>query len=254
MSQPAGPVVYLFAAETLAAGGLGANAFAAVDSALQRGRNGRRGAVRSIARAGDTALSLLPRLELALRGTQPHWVVLAVGSNDVWLRWLSRRGLAGWLRVQAHALRTGQRPAADLDRFAAAYRALVDTAQSAAAGQVLACTVGPLGEALTSPLNAEVARLNGVIRRVAVECQVALADVWQGFAEVLAPQPRRKAGVPDAWWSAARDRRLLRSRTIDELSQQRRLLLTFDGIHLNSRGDSLLAETIVGALDRAGAR
>ena len=43
----------------------------------------------------------------------------------------------------------------------------------------LVCTATPVGENLSSAVNRRLARLNGVIKHVAAECLVPVADVWQ---------------------------------------------------------------------------
>jgi lysophospholipase L1-like esterase len=180
---------------------------------------------------------------------QPDWLVLAIGSNDVWLPWLSSHSLGWRLWLAYRQLRTGQRPTTDLDHFAAAYRSLVDSAHQAGA-QVLACTVPPIGERFSSPVNQRVARLNGVIKHLAAGQQVPMADIWQAFVETLAAQPQRSAYLPGEWLFAGVDRRRYRQVGADEMAGRRRLSLTFDGIHLNSQGADLWAETVLRALAR----
>jgi lysophospholipase L1-like esterase len=206
--------------------------------------------VANASRSADTGQALLGRIDESLREYRPHWVILAVGANDVWRPWLSRRSLGWWLWFQYRRLAQGQRPTTDLDQFAAIYGALLDKVQHAGA-EVLACTVSPLGEQLTSPLNRQLARVNGVIKQVAAERRVFLADVWQAFVDELAVQPNHARYVGAGWLSGWLDRWRLRSKSPDELSRRRGLHLTFDGIHLNSRGADLWANVILAALARA---
>jgi lysophospholipase L1-like esterase len=177
-------------------------------------------------------------------------VILAVGSNDVWLPWLSGRSLGWWLWLRYRRLRHGVTPTTDLDAFAAVYRALIDRARTVAGARVLACTVSPLGEDLASPVNRQVARLNGAIKRVATDCQVPVADVWQAFVGELAPLRQPSRLLPRWSWSAWWDRRCLRIMLPDEISRRRHLQLTYDGIHLNRRGADLWAAAVLVALAR----
>jgi lysophospholipase L1-like esterase len=241
-------VRYLFAGDSLTEGVCG-------ESYVERVRRclGPTAAVLNAGRGGDTARSLLARIEAPLRDARPQWVVLAIGTNDVWFRWLSSHSLGWWLRMGVRSRRTGQVPAGDLDRFGAAYRALIDLSRSVCGAQVLACTISPIGEVLSSSLNRQVARVNGVIQHVSIEGQVRVADVWQRFVEQLAVEPRRSGFLPRTWWSSAVDRRQLRRLAPDQLAWRRKLLLTYDGIHLNSRGADLWAATILKALCDAGA-
>jgi lysophospholipase L1-like esterase len=93
--------------------------------------------------------------------------------------------------------------------------------------------------------------VNGIIRDVAANCQVPVADVWQAFVDELADLPERSGYLPIEWLFAWLDQRRLRSATPDDLSRRRKLHLTFDGIHLNSRGAELWAATVLDAIWRA---
>lgn len=245
--------VYLFAGDSLTEGVYGASYVERVAAALAQGRQGLEGEVVNAGRSGETVASLLRRLDELIERQQPAWLVVAVGCNDVWLPWLSAHSLGWRLWLAYRRLRTGQRPTTDLDQFAAAYRALIDKARQAGV-RVLACTVSPVGERLSSPINSRVARLNGVIKHVAADRQVPVADVWQAFVEALALLPRRSGYISAEWLFAWLDRRRFRRSGADQMAERRRLHLTFDGVHLNSRGAALWAAVVLEALAQAERR
>jgi lysophospholipase L1-like esterase len=243
---PAPPVpTYLFAGDGLTEGVHGESYVEIVENALGHGL------VMNDSRRFDTAATVLARIEEPVLRYRPRWVILAVGGNDVWLPWLAGISLGWRLRYQVHRLRWGKTVTTDLDEFAAVYRALIETSRSASGSRVLACTASPLGERFSSPLNHQLSRLNGVIRNVAADCQAPVADVWQAFVEELAGQPERSGHLPMEWLLTWLDQRRLRSSSPDAISRRRKLHLTFDGVHLNSRGAELWALTILGALRRA---
>lgn len=242
--------VYLFAGDDLTEGRYGEDYVERVGKALYKRRYGLQGEVVKAGRTGDTASALLERLNRPLHRYRPRWVILAVGTNDVWIPWLTSHSPGWWLWSQYRRYRFRQEPATDLDQFAATYRALIDRARQVGA-QVLACTASPVGERLSSPVNQRTARLNGVIKHVAADCQVPVADIWQAFVEQLAALPNRSGYLPGEWLFAWSDRRRLRKAQPDEVAERRRLFLTFDGIHLNSRGADLWAETVLKALAQA---
>ena len=241
---------YLFAGDGLTEGSYGESYVDRVGKALYHAQGSLKGEVVNVGRGGDTVAALLGRIDRPLRRYQPSWVILAVGSNDVWHRWLSSHSAGWWVVSQYRRLRYSQTPATDLDEFASGYRALVDKARQVGSN-VMACTVSPLGERLSSPVNREVARLNGVIKHVAANLEVPVADIWQAFVEELAVQPKRSGYVPAEWLFVWSQRRRMDKVQPDEYASRRRLHLTFDGIHLNSRGADLWARTVLEALAQA---
>jgi lysophospholipase L1-like esterase len=242
--------VYLFSGDSLTEGKYGESFVERMAKALYRGYGGLEGEVVNAGRAGDTIRSLASRLDRSLHRYLPDWVILAIGTNDVWFPWLSARSIGWWLWLRYLDMRFGVRATRDLDEFAAAYRQLIDRARQLGAN-VMVCTVPPIGERLGSPLNRRLARLNGVIKHVAADCQVPVADVWQAFVEELATLPRPSGFIPGEWLFNWMDRRRVRSGSPDALSTRRRLHLTFDGIHLNTRGADLWADTLLEALAQA---
>ncbi len=243
--------LYLFVGDSLTEGGYGESYVERIATALRQGRYGLAGEVVNAGRGGDTVASLVRRIDKPLRRYRPQWLILAIGSNDVWYPWLSSHSAGWWIWLRYRNLRFGQTPTADLDQFAAAYRVLIDKARQLGT-RVLPCTISPLGERLSSPVNSRAARLNGVIKHVATECDVPVADVWQSFVDQLAVQPSQSGYLAGEWLFAWLDRRRQQKMDPDEAAQRRRLHLTFDGIHLNSRGADLWAETVLKALAQAG--
>lgn len=240
--------VYLFAGDSLTEGTYGESFVARIAAALQRGEAGLTGQVVNAGRGADTIKALLNRIDAPLHQYRPDWVILAIGVNDVWIPWLTSHSFIWKIWALARRAQYGQAPTTDLDQFAALYRSLIDKARRQAGAQVLACTTSGSGERLSAPQNRQMARLNGVIKRVAADCEVPVADVWQAFVEELAPLPKPSAYVAGELLFTMMDRRRLGATSPDEISQRRQLLLTFDGLHLNSRGADLWAQTILTAL------
>ena len=250
MTTGAPTAIYLFAGNSLTEGMYGESYVERMAEALYRGYAGFSGQAINIGRPAETVQSLLDRIDAPLHRYQPQWVILAVGGNDVWQPWLGSRSLGWWLWLQYKRAAQRQKPTTDLDQFGAAYRALIDRAQQAGA-RVLACTASPLGEQLNWPPNRRLARLNGIIKQVAADQHVPVADVWQAFVEELAVLPKPSRYAPGEWLLAWIDRGRMRISSPDQIAARRHLYLTFDGIHLNSRGADLWAKTILLTLIQA---
>lgn len=248
--NPSPKSVYLFAGDSLTEGLQGESYLERVGRALVQ-RRGSAAQVVNAGRSGDTINSLLARIDEPLQRYRPDWVVLAVGINDVWLPWLAERSFGWWLGLQARRLRGEPPPTRDLDQAASLYRTLIDRVQQSGA-RPLVCTCSPLGEQINSPLNQQLARLNGVIQRAAVDSSAPVADVWQAFVEPLALVEKPSRYLPGEWLFVWLDRRRLRETPPDEISRRRHLLLTYDGLHLNSRGADLWAHTVLHVLARWG--
>ena len=252
--MPSSPTdVYLFVGDSLTEGAYGESYVDRVAEGLYQGWTGLTGQAINAGQAADTIQSLNTRLAPLLRDYQPDWVILAVGASDIWIPWLSSHSAGWWLWRQYRRVWANQRPTTDLDQFAATYRSLIDQAQRAGA-RVLVCTASPMGERISSPPNRLMARANGAIKQVAADRGVPVADVWQAFVEEYAVLPRPSRRVPGEWLFTWVDRGRLRSTSPDQISRRRRLHLTFDGLHLNSRGADLWAATILRALALAQQR
>jgi lysophospholipase L1-like esterase len=243
--------VYLFAGDSLTEGTCGESYVARIAAVLKRGEAGSTGQVVNAGRGADTVRALLNRIDVPLRRHRPDWVILAIGCNDVWIPWLTSHSLIWKMWALVRRTQFGQTPTTDLDQFAALYRALIDKAMHQAGARVVACTTSGSGERLSSPVNQQMARLNGVIKRVASDGGVPIADVWQAFVDELAPLPQPSAYVAGELLFTVMDRQRLATSSPDEISQRRRLHLTFDGLHLNSRGADLWARTILVTLAQA---
>lgn len=239
--------IYLFAGDSWTEGSYGESYVDRIAESLYQGWAGLSGQAVNAGQPADMIQSLNSRLGPLLGTYQPQWVILAVGASDVLTPWLSSHSAGWWLWRQYRRVGAGQRPTTDLDQFAATYRALIDQAR-AAGSQVLVCTASPMGERISSPPNRLMARANGVIKKVAADRGVPVADVWQAFVEAYAVLPKPSRRIPGEWLFTWTDRARLRSTSPDQLSSRRRLLLTFDGLHLNSRGADLWAATILRAL------
>jgi len=240
--------VYLFAGDSLTEGTYGESFVARIAAALERGEAGLTGQVVNAGRGADTVKSLLNRIDVPLRQFRPDWVILAIGCNDIWIPWLTSHSIIWTMWALIRRFQFSQVPTTDMDQFAALYRALIDKAMHQAGARVLVCTTSGSGEQLSSPPNRQMARLNGVIKRVAADRGVAVADVWQAFVDELAPMAQPSAYVAGELLFTMMDRRQLATTSPDTISRRRRLHLTFDGLHLNSRGADLWAQTILAAL------
>ncbi|MGD9146222.1 MAG: GDSL-type esterase/lipase family protein, partial [Anaerolineae bacterium] len=87
--------IYLFAGDSLTEGVYGESFVDRAAMALYKGQYGLKGEAVNAGRGGDTVTALLRRIDRPLHRYRPRWVILAIGSNDVWIPWLTSHSL-GW--------------------------------------------------------------------------------------------------------------------------------------------------------------
>jgi lysophospholipase L1-like esterase len=162
---------------------------------------------------------------------------LWIGVNDV------ARG-SPWT-FQAVSLLKRQPRARNLAEFRAYYQATLDLLRRYAR-RVVAVSMALKGEDVASPCNCELEALSKVIQ------EAASRDEGTEYLDVRAVLIKRLAGkrvsnyLPGSVMRVALDALTLRSdKQIDRKAAERGLHLTLDGIHLNSAGAQLVAETFL---------
>ena len=149
---------------------------------------------------GNKIYDLYFRLEADVLSRHPDVVVVYVGINDVWHKYLTRTGT-------------------DLDRFERFYIAILDRLKMQGIRCVL-CTPGVIGERLHNA-NAQDVELNGyaqVVRDLAARYGYALCDLRREFHAYS--EEHNHANLSTG-------------------------ILTTDGVHLNERGNQLVADLLL---------
>jgi len=182
----------------------------------------------------------------------PDTVILEGGANDLLIPWMTRHYPKQWGPFTRKLSRHGSIAAADDSEILKLIESCLKTAGKAGAGRVILMTVPILGEQLDSPLNLRREQLNEVIREAVREncgrnLPVFLADPARLFEKELLSRQPGSDWLFSAPGDLEKDRRILADGLPGEdLSRNRNLHLTIDGVHLNSRGAGLCTE----ALDR----
>jgi lysophospholipase L1-like esterase len=191
----------------------------------------------NLGRGNDTVVSLYRRLSKWRCGEPFDMAFVWVGVNDV------ARG-SPWT-FQAVSLLKRQPRARNLAEFRAYYEATVDLLRHYAR-RVVAVSTALKGEDVTSPCNRELEALSKVIQELASRGErTEYLDVRAILVERLAGK-RISNYLPSSVMRVALDALTLRSdKQIDRKAAERGLHLTLDGIHLNSAGAQLVAETFL---------
>ncbi len=191
----------------------------------------------NLGRGNDTVVSLYRRLSKWRWGEPFDMAFVWVGVNDV------ARG-SPWT-FQAVGLLKRQPRSRNLAEFRAYYEATLDLLRRYAC-RVVAVSTALKGEDVTSPCNCELDMLSEVIRELASRGErTEYLDVRAVLVERLAGK-RISNYLPSSVMRVALDALTLRSgKQIDRRAAERGLHLTLDGIHLNSAGAQLVAETFL---------
>jgi lysophospholipase L1-like esterase len=220
-----------FAGDSLTAGRPGSSYFAVLRERLA-GQT-----LVNLGRGNDTVVSLYRRLAGLHLGEPFDIAFLWVGVNDV------ARG-SPWT-FQAVSLLKRQPRARNLAEFRAYYEATLNLLRGYAR-RVVAVSTALKGEDVTNPWNCELDRLSEVIQELASRGErTEYLDVRAVMVERLAGK-RISNYLPSSVIRVALDALTLRSdKQIDRRAAERGLHLTLDGIHLNSTGAQLVAETFL---------
>ena len=111
---------------------------------------------------------------------------------------------------------------------------LVETKNSDA--QLILPTIGCINENLLAETNAQLFSYNSIIRKVANEFNCILADTSEKFQAELSRRKTQDYCMENFQSTAFFDSISCSLGLADRLSKKRKLHLTIDGVHLNSKG------------------
>ena len=200
---------------------------------------------------GDTLFGIQNRTLRHLKETGGYdLVVIAAGHNDIILSSFLRQSRIR-RSIARRLVKNGSVPAPDCDSFVSRYRSFLESVGSIADSQIVMTTMSCINEDPASGTAQQRHRYNCGIRALSEQTDVPIADVGRAFDRALEERSCRDYCMKnllslrtfDKWRSKTHGR-------VDMLSRSRHLNLTIDGVHLNSRGAEIYANTIAPFLDR----
>ncbi|MFD2162192.1 SGNH/GDSL hydrolase family protein [Paradesertivirga mongoliensis] len=197
----------------------------------------------NVAANGETLTKLSERLKTHLQqNSDYHAVVLQTITNDILLPTFKHRGF--WFRqAYRYQIKSGNVPAAP-PVFEALLRQTVDYVQKHYNIQLILTTLGCINENLLAETNAKLFSYNSIVKKVAKEMNCILADVSEDFQYHLNKGQTQDYCADDFANTAFLDLISCNIGMADKLSQKRKLHLTIDGVHLNSKGAQIFKEKI----------
>ncbi|MET0637333.1 MAG: GDSL-type esterase/lipase family protein [Chitinophagaceae bacterium] len=176
------------------------------------------------------------------------YIIIEAGVNDLLLPELEKRGgLYKW--AIGRERRYDIRPLSDLNRFRSFYSVLLKEARLYTRARMILVNIHRINEACSPHFLRLQRDYNDVIADLAGQANYRLADVSTAFEEVLDLDSNKDYLCRNFWntniWDGLRCKIPGQA---DQLSRKRDLKLTIDGVHLNSRGARLYAQTVLATL------
>jgi len=189
--------------------------------------------------AGDHAYNVLMRLDSVI-DYQPDFVIILVGTNDVTATLGSTLA-----RISRLARRFPQLPSAEFYKYN--MLRIINTLKERTSAKIALVSLPVLGEDLESMPNHLIRDYNAMLKDIADEEQVSYLAVYELQEEYLGKvqqgsgRPYESGGMLSI---KALARHYLLRQSFDEISRKHHFVLLTDGIHMNSRGATFIADEI----------
>ena len=171
------------------------------------------------------------------------FIVIAAGHNDIILPYFDKRGLFFRFAFR-YLLRNGRRPV-DPKSFHRKYAQMIQGIQSKSNAKIILTTIGCINENLSSIPNRNRIEYNESIVQIANDYHCLVADVSREMESVLTKTDQTDYLLNSLLNAMYFDKKKCRvDGGADRMSRKRNLLLTIDGIHLNSAGAMIYKQTI----------
>ncbi|MET0466390.1 MAG: SGNH/GDSL hydrolase family protein [Chitinophagaceae bacterium] len=194
---------------------------------------------------GDTLVKINHRMEATFqKGASYDYVVFYGGANDLLIPYLSSKGFL-FNAARKHLLRKGYAPKLTLRELEDAYTQAIDLVRSYTNARIILLTLGSMNETASFILNKKRREVNDVIRRIAKRDQCMIADAGKRMDEYLQNKVTKDYFLENFFRVSWLDRwQCTLFKRADSLSEERGLLLTIDGLHLNSIGGAIFRDEV----------
>lgn len=206
----------------------------------------------NLGKDGDTLEGIMTRtLNHLSKENDYDFIIIASGHNDIILPAFKTMGILQKAIVSS-IIKSGSRPIERSEEFKKVYLDFIDKVKHICQASIIVTSLSVINEDSDSSTNIIRYSYNKVIKELAQDNQVTLADVGKAFDDYLLDHKTRSYFLDNLGKPGGRD--LKRTRTIegtDQLSKDRGLMLTIDGVHINSMGAELYAGVILDAINKA---
>lgn len=197
---------------------------------------------------GDTLVKITERVrQILLKDPDYDMIVLLAGNNDILIPSLAKRGFL-FRSAGDRLLKRGYAPQPDPVSFEKKLRAAITMIREKSKATIMLMTLGCMNEAASFALNCTRKKINEVIREVSARDNCLLADtgaLMDGCLQQFSTNDYFLAGF---FRVSLFDKISCITGNPDRLSRQRKLHLTIDGLHLNSRGAGVYKKEVESVL------
>jgi lysophospholipase L1-like esterase len=192
---------------------------------------------------GETLNKIFERLKTLLQINNSYrTIVLQTATSDILLPTFKHRNF--WFQQDyKRQLKSGNQPAAPAD-FEIILERTVEYIRSSSNSEIVLPTLGCINENLLAETNAQLFSYNSIIKKIAKDFNCILADVSERFQEELSHLKTQDYCLDNFSNTAFLDLLSCSMGMVDNLSAKRKLHLTIDGVHLNSRGAKIFKEEV----------
>lgn len=203
--------------------------------------------VTNLGLGGDTLMGIGNRvLEHLKEKNDYQMIILCAGHNDLLLPFLEAKRIDFRLAARTLIVKRAE-PIEEPDLFKASYRSLLAAIKQQSQARIAVTTLSCIGEDLSTDLNQRRKEINIKIREMVKEDfqDIELIPLSDYVENRLKDQMVSSYLLNDFFSNFVRNARIpLTEKEADALSSKRKLHLTIDGIHLNSQGAEVFAQTM----------
>lgn len=188
---------------------------------------------------GDSLIKIKQRLDEKLDTAEYDVIFFQAGTNDLLAPAMKEKAFF-FRQLKKYFTPKGNQPQATPADFEKEFRKCINDIKKKTTATIIVSTLSCVSECLESSLNQKRCLYNHIIRDVAKETGCSLVDVGALFDGYLRRCRTRDYLLESFFNTAFSDK--FQCKVLgcaDYLSKKRRLHLTIDGVHLNSRGANI---------------
>lgn len=199
---------------------------------------------------GESLNLIMHRLVQHLKQKNNYdFVVCAGGLNDATIRSFLEKGPLFRFAYKFQIYK-GNRPIFDGHDFEIFYEKKLQEAQQLTKATFILLTLNCANEKSDTKYNKTRIIYNEIIRKIAKRNNCLLADAALGIDKYLASKTQRDFLFKNFWTVTYTDPLItITNRGADWLSKIRKLHVTIDGVHLNSTGADIFAQSVIAAIE-----